>query len=73
MNEVPVKANRITDQIQAVLQFIAQNGFVTDVQIEELLGVKHTRAYNLTREMLELGLIRAEGKGKAKKYYLLKI
>lgn len=57
-----------TEQMRRVLEFLAVNGFATDADLEALLGVKHTRLYNLTREMAANGLLRMEGKGKEKKY-----
>lgn len=71
MNEAsppPPDESRVTCQMRKVMNYIADNGQATDAELEEILGVKHTRAYNLTREMKELGLIRIEGRGKDKKY-----
>ena len=60
----------ITYQMKKVMDYIADNGHATDTELEEILEVKHTRVYNLTREMKELGLLRIEGRGKSKKYLL---
>ena len=73
MNEaVPLVPDEssITYQMREVLDYIAANGQVTDPELEEILDVKHTRVYNLTREMKDLGLLRIEGRGKGKKYLL---
>ena len=73
MNEASLLApdeSRITYQMRKVLDYIADNGQATDTELEEILDVKHTRVYNLTREMKELGLLRIEGRGKDKKYLL---
>ena len=73
MNEASPLApdeSRITYQMRKVLDYIADNGQATDTALEEILDVKHTRVYNLTREMKELGLLRIEGRGKDKKYLL---
>ena len=56
--------------MRRVLDFITDNGPTTDTELEELLEIKHTRVYNLTREMKDLGLLRIEGRGKEKKYLL---
>ena len=53
-----------TPQMQTILNQIGRNGRISAPEIEALLGVKRTRAYTLAREMTELGLIRAEGRGK---------
>lgn len=72
MNAAPVikeqKAPAITSQMQKVLDYIAENGQITDIELEKLLNVKHTRVFNLTREMSKLGLIRIDGRGKEKRY-----
>ena len=60
----------ITYQMRKVIDFIADQGQATDAELEKLLDVKHTRVYNLTREMKDLGLLRIDGRGKAKKYLL---
>ena len=73
MNETSPQApdeGRITYQMRRVLDFITDNGPTTDTELEELLEIKHTRVYNLTREMKDLGLLRIEGRGKEKKYLL---
>ena len=73
MNEASPLApdeSKVTYQMRKVLDYIADNGQATDAELEEILQVKHTRVYNLTREMKELGLIRIEGRGKDKKYLL---
>ncbi len=58
----------ITYKMRKVMDYIADNGQATDTELEELLGVKHTRIYNLTHEMKDLGLLRIEGRGKDKRY-----
>lgn len=69
MNEVSFDNERnITPQMQKVLKYIAENGAVTEAQLEALLGVKHTRLYNLMREMTALGLVVSVGRGQSKKY-----
>ena len=73
MNEASPLApdeSKVTYQMRKVLDYIADNGQATDTELEEILEVKHTRVYNLTREMKELGLLRIEGRGKDKKYLL---
>ena len=43
---------------------------MTDDELQELLNIKKTRAYLLTRQMSENGLIEIVGRGAAKKYKL---
>lgn len=53
-----------------ILDHIANNGFITDDEIGNLLCIKKTRICNLTKQMRELGLIVVDGRGKNKKYLL---
>ena len=63
-----VDESAVTSQMRTVMDYIEDNGQATDPELEELLGVRHTRVYNLTREMKELGLLRIDGRGKNKRY-----
>lgn len=49
-------------------QCISEYGEITDNELQELLNIKKTRAYLLTRLMHENGLIDIIGKGAYKKY-----
>ena len=72
MNEVSAIAadeSKVSAQMREVLDFIAKKGYATDSELEEKLKLKHTRVYNLTREMKELGILRIEGRGKDKKFF----
>lgn len=58
----------VTSQKQTVLDFIEENGGITDSEVQELLDVKSTRAYTLMKEMEKEGLIIIVGRGSDKKY-----
>lgn len=58
----------VTSQKQTVLDFIEENGGITDSEVQELLDVKNTRAYTLMKEMEKEGLIIIVGRGSDKKY-----
>ena len=60
----------VTPQMQLLLNYIADNGAITDTEIGNLLHLKKTRIFTLTKQMRELGLIAVAGRGKAKKYLL---
>lgn len=65
----PAGTTRIVNpQMQAVLDFIQQNGQITDSEVQDLLDVKSTRAYTLMKEMEKQGLIIIVGRGKSKRY-----
>lgn len=57
-----------TSQIQRVMDYISEHGQITDSELEALLSVKKTRAYNIVQEMQKRNLIRIVGRGKEKRY-----
>ena len=72
MNESSPELSKkpITDQMNKVISYIKENGSATDAEIEQLLDIKHTRAYILTKQMCEQKLIESVGRGKTKNYLL---
>lgn len=64
------KPYSITPQMKAVLDYISEYGEISEEDIQELLSIKRTRTYLLAKQMTEAGLIRAIGRGTAKKYVL---
>ena len=67
MNE-SVSVPQMTAQMQKISDYLEEHGKATGEQIENLLGVKRTRIYTLTKKMEALGLICIEGRGKNKVY-----
>ena len=67
---VPETASHVTAQMKMVMDFISEYGQITDLETEQLLGVKKTRAFTLLKEMKDLGLVYVEGRGKEKKYLM---
>jgi ATP-dependent DNA helicase RecG len=59
----------VTAQMQKILDYIEENEHITDTEIQELLGLKKTRAYILAKQMRDEGLIRIEGRGESKRYF----
>ena len=58
----------ITPQMKMVLDYLAEYGEMSDEELQELLNIKKTRAYLLSRQMNEMGLIKIIGKGSEKRY-----
>ena len=58
----------ITPQMKIVLDYLKEYGEMRDEELQELLHIKKTRAYLLTRQMSEEGLIEVVGRGAEKKY-----
>jgi ATP-dependent DNA helicase RecG len=61
----------VTGQMRRVVDYIKENGAITEAEMSELLGVKKTRTFLIAKAMTDLGLIAANGRGKNKKYYLV--
>ncbi len=66
--ETTITTLAITPQMQTVLDFIEENGQITDSEVQELLEIKNTRAYTLMKKMEKEGLIVIVGRGSSKKY-----
>ena len=60
-------AGTVTPQMRLLLDYLSEHGEVTEQKAQELLGVKRTRAYTLTKQMAELGLLKIIGRGKNKR------
>ena len=70
MNRMAAKESGtvVTAQMQKILDYIEENGQITELEIQELLGLKKTRAFILAKQMRDEGLIRVEGRGDSKRY-----
>ena len=60
----------VTPQMKIVLDYLKEYGEMNDEELQELLNIKKTRAYMLTRRMSEEGLIVISGRGATKKFKL---
>lgn len=60
----------VTQQMKNVLSYIEEREKASPKEIEDLLNVKQTRAYLITKEMLNMNLIVARGRGQSKMFYL---
>lgn len=66
------KSDFVTDQMKIVLSYLEKHEYITDVELENLLKIKKTRAFNLTKKMKELELIESIGRGTKKRYVIQK-
>ena len=65
----PKQDQILSPQMQKVLDYLSEYGEISEKKLQELLNIKRTRAYTLTRQMAEKGLIQISGRGADKKYY----
>ena len=70
MNCIAAEKNdtAISRQMQKILDFIDEKGGITDLEIQELLDLKKTRAFILAKKMRDEGMIRTLGRGDGKMY-----
>lgn len=57
-------------QIKTVIDYIREKDYITDIEVQELLGIKNTRAYTLMKQMEKEGIVVISGRGKNKKYLI---
>ena len=68
----PKQASPMTAQMQKVLDYISEHDQITDEEVQSLLGIKKTRAFELMKQMRNMGLVQMIGRGAEKRYYLAK-
>ena len=67
---IPKQASPVTAQMQKVLDYTSAHGHITDEEVQSLLGIKKTRAFELMKQMRNMGLVQRVGRGAEKKYLL---
>ena len=60
----------ITPQMQTLLDYLKTHNEISDAEVQELLNIKRTRAFTLTKQMSDAGLIKITGRGQNKKITL---
>ncbi len=69
VSEVNIRSSALTEQQNAVLTYINNNGYITEKVVMDIFSVKKTRAYTILKKLCDLKIIYAEGRGSNKKYY----
>jgi ATP-dependent DNA helicase RecG len=62
------KALDITPQMRRIMDYISKNGQISENEIQELLGVKRTRAYTIAKQMRDMEMLDVVGHGENKVY-----
>jgi ATP-dependent DNA helicase RecG len=65
-----VKEDGLSYQFEAVIEYLKGHGALAEADLQDLLGVKRTRAYLIAKQMQTAGLIDSRGRGAKKRYYL---
>lgn len=68
----PEKSHEITEQEQAILDYLDKHGEMTELDVQQLLGVKKTRAFNLIQALKSAQLVEIVGRGADKKIVRMK-
>lgn len=64
------RTGSLSQQEEAIVNFIVEQGSISNEQIQSLLNVKKTRMYAIVKKMIEKGIVFAEGKAEKKRYFL---
>ena len=62
----------VAPQMQQILDYIKEHGEISDDEVQELLNIKRTRAFNLIKQMSNEELVVTIGRGKNRKVILSK-
>ncbi len=71
MKKVRINMDKLNASQQKIVEYIIENNRITNRQIQELLGIKDSRALKIMKELIELGVVERQGKLKGS-YYVLK-
>ena len=74
MNKCSVseKPHKLTEQEQTILDYLDEHGEMTELDVQQLLGVKKTRAFNLIQALKSAQLVKVVGRGADKKIVKMK-
>ena len=70
-NSVTLIKKIVTPQMQVMLDYLKEHGEISDEEVQALFNIKRTRAFNLTKQMSEAGLLKITGRGKYRKILLV--
>lgn len=68
----PVEKHELTEQEKSIINYLAAHGEMTELDVQKLLDVKKTRAFNIIKGLREMHLVETVGKGADKKIVLVK-
>lgn len=68
----PEKPHELTAQEQAILDYLDEHGEMTELNVQQLLGVKKTRAFNLIQALKSAQRVEVVGRGTDKKIVRMK-
>lgn len=69
--KVRINTDRLNLSQKKIVEFILENGKITNKEVQQLLGVKDSRALKILKELVEMEIIMKQGKLKGS-YYTIK-
>lgn len=60
----------VTEQEQIIVDYAKKKGFITDDEIQSILGIKKSRAYLIIKSMKDKNILVTHGRGNERKHYL---
>ena len=70
-DKVRINRENLNTYQKKIFDFIQKNGQITNKQVQELLGVKDSRALKILKELVSMGVILKQGKLKGS-YYIFR-
>ena len=71
MDKVRKSTDKLNLSKEKIIDFLENQGRITNKEVQELLGIKDSRALKILKEMVETGILEKQGKLKGS-YYILK-
>ena len=60
--KVRISTDKLTGNQKKIIQYIEEKGVITNREVQNLLNVKDSRALKVLKEMVEVGVLKKEGK-----------
>lgn len=70
-DKVRISMDKLNLSQKNIVEYMLENGKITNKEVQQLLGVKDSRALKVLKELVEMGVIVKQGKLKGS-YYVLK-
>ncbi len=70
-DKVRINTDKLNSSQKKIVEFILENGKITNKEVQQLLGVKDSRALKILKELVEADIIMKQGKLKGS-YYTIK-
>lgn len=66
----PIKADKVNDRKQIIIEYIKENGSISNKEAREVLGLADSTIKRILKEMVNENLLVVEGERKIRRYLL---